>query len=87
MRTKEVTMRMEQIQEFSLEFERMKKEGAFADPTSGQKQMALGLLMSRNNTVAKLINLISKMSEKGLWLTYKQVARPQSCLKKASKVM
>lgn len=33
--------------------------------------------MSRNNTVSKLINLIYKMSDKGLWLTYKQLeAKP-----------
>ena len=37
--------------------------------------------MSTNNTKAKLINLIRKMQEKGLWLTYKRLEKgPRSSI-------
>lgn len=51
MRTKEVHMRLRQVREFELE---MRSHDLDRD-------LFYGLVMSRNNTVAKLINLISKM--------------------------
>jgi len=53
MRTKEVDMRVRQIRDFENELIR----GGLGD------SLSQGLVMSRNNTVYKLIHLISKMQE------------------------
>jgi len=37
------------------------------------RSMFVGLQMSRRNTIDKIINLVAKMQEKGLWLTYRQL--------------
>ena len=41
-------------------------------------EMIIGLKHSSTNTICKLISLIRKMAEKGLWLTYKQLEGDQT---------
>ena len=49
------------------------------------KSLYVGLKMSRKNTIDKIINLVSKMQEKGLWLTYRQLESCNSSRYKAKK--
>jgi len=65
MRTKEVIMRIEQIVDFRNEMNKSNQDD----------HMKQALLMSTNNTKAKLVSLIKKMQEKGLWLTYKRLEK------------
>jgi hypothetical protein len=77
MQTKEIDMRITQIRDFERELQSADLDEA----------MTQGLIMSRNNTVSKMICLISKMQEKGLWLTYKQLENKQRRAKEAFKTM
>ena len=44
--------------------------------TSERKnQLSNGLMTSRYNTIVKMINLINKMQENGLWLMYKNMEK------------
>jgi hypothetical protein len=63
LKTKEIDMRVRQIKEFELELRLPDLEA----------NMIQGLIMSRNNTVSKMVALIDKMQSKGLWLTYKRL--------------
>lgn len=46
-------------------------------------EMIIALKHSSTNTICKLISLVKKMTEKGLWLTYKQLEGDKSLQAKA----
>lgn len=79
MRTKEVVMRIKQIHEFDYELETAELD----------RSLVNGLKMSKYNTKLKLGNLIRKMQEKGLWLTYSKledINRPSTTKKPPAKI-
>jgi len=73
MKLKEVKNRVQQIKEFEMARVDTMREATLTAEL-GEKQKLLGLVsgleQSRLTTVASLLNLVRKLSEKSLWLTY-----------------
>ncbi|CDW80949.1 UNKNOWN [Stylonychia lemnae] len=72
MKTKEVETLIQQIKDYV-----QAMDDLIGDFSISERKMELqrGLEQSRFNTVVKLVKLISKMQENGLWLMYKQMER------------
>ena len=73
LKVKEVLSRIRQIRDYETAEEQTHAEGMKTfDLAEKQKlgQLIEGFRMSRKNTIIKLISLLQKMVQNGLWLTY-----------------
>lgn len=73
LKVKEVKGRIRQIRDFENAEEETLGEAMKSFDLAEKQTLANhidGLRLSRTNTIVKLINLLGKLSERGLWLTY-----------------
>jgi len=76
MKTKEIKGMIDQIKEFIRAQDELLNDFS---PNKKKDDLEVGLRASRYNTTLKLVGLVHKMEENGLWLVYKRMdARKQS---------